>query len=205
MIDYSKYSLDELLEVQRTIEPQSENYAAFSEELAKRQSEINERHANEEQKQYDLDIIKIKTVGVFQLISGVVLVAILLYSAFFGSGVSFFSAVIAIPLALLNGFAGLTALKLMSKWYWVSIFNQALQLVSASIGTLYVNYAGLGYFNIWVSWGNKLSLGFDAQLSPGFAFYKYTENLQNQFIGIDLLAILFIFALIRIKDGEESA
>ena len=110
---------------------------------------------------------------------------------------------ITLVLVVLNGFAGYTAFLQLSKWYWVSVINQIFQLVSVSIGSYLISYAGLGYINIVLGWGQEFSLGVDAKFSPGFAFYKYPETLQTQSLGIDVLAILFLFAFIRVNDYEE--
>ena len=203
MIDYSKYSLDELLEIKGVIDPKSPNFSAFNQELEKRRSVFEQHQLQEEQKQYDLDKLKIKTVGCFQLVSAVVLTLILLYNSFSGSGMTVATFTITLLLVVLNGFAGYTAFLQLSKWYWVSVINQIFQLVSVSIGSYLISYAGLGYINIVLGWGQEFSLGFDAKFSPGFAFYKYPETLQTQSLGIDVLAILFLFAFIRVNDYEE--
>ena len=202
MVDYSNYSLEELLDVKNHISKESENYVALTDELDKRKNEIDQLAQHNEQKDYDLDKLKIKAVGYFQLAAGVILFAIIVYQSLFGTGFSFFTFAVAAPLIVLNALAGITALKQLSKWYWVSILNQCLQLLSFSLGSLYVNYAGLGYMNIILSWGQEFSLGFEAKFSPGFNFYKYTESLQEQFIAVDVFAILFILAFIRVRDFE---
>lgn len=205
MIDYSKYSLEELFEVKKTIDPNSPNYLAFNNELEKRQSEFEQSQSLSETKQYNSDNLKIKTVGFFQLFSAAVLIFIILYNSFFGSGIAFLTLAIATPLIALNGIAGFTAFMQLSKWYWLSVFNLFLQLFSVSIGSYFINYAGLGYINVLFSWGQEFSLGFDAQFSPGFAFYKYKETLNVQSVGIDVLAIIFLLAFVRVKDYEARA
>lgn len=141
-----------------SIDPQSPNFSSFTEELGKRQSELEQNQAHEELAQYDLDKLKIKTVGYFQLAAAAVLTCIIVYNSLFDSGVTVTTLAIAIPFVLLNSFAGYTAVMLLSKWYWVSIFNQALQLFRFSVGSYYLNYAGLGYINVVLGWGQEFSL-----------------------------------------------
>ncbi|WP_032095864.1 MULTISPECIES: hypothetical protein [unclassified Alteromonas] len=205
MVDYSKYSTDDLLDVQKNIDPESQNYPAFLKELDLRQQEIAQFSAKNEAKEYDLDKLKVTTVGYFQIGAAIVLSLLIIYSGIFGQGVTVLTVSIAIPLIVLNAIAGITAIKLLTKWYWLSILNQILQVVSLNLGSFYINYAGLGYINIVLSWGQEFSLGFDAQFSPGFNFYKFTETLPLQTFGIDIMAIIFILAFIRLKDVEARA
>ena len=205
MIDYSKFTTQELLEVRESIDEQSPNYPLLISEIEKRQNEIDDIQEDNELKQYDLDKLKVKTVGAFQLASALILTLIILYSIVAGDGVDDLTISIALPLIVLNAVAGFTAFNQVSKWYWLSIANQSLQLFSFSIGSLYANYAGIGFVNVILTWGQEFSLRFSAELAPGFAFYKYTEVQQVQFIAIDALAIFFILAFIRIKDFEARA
>ena len=205
MIDYSKYSTDELLDIQKNIDKQSPNYPAFLAELENRKDTIAANQAQNERKEYDLNKLKIKVVGYFQLVSAFVLIALIIYHTSAGNGVSLVAIGIALPLIFLNCIAGITAVKHISKWYWVSVLNQCLQLLSFNIGSYSINYAGLGYMNIILGWGEEFSLGFDMQFSPGFNFYKYTETLAIQSVGVDVFAILFILAFMHVKEFERRS
>jgi len=199
-VDYTKYSIDELLDVKRSISPDTENYPAFIAEFKSREHEIAEYYQKLEDEAFSFAEHKIKLLGYLQLLGGA-LIAIYLLMALLGGTASLLSVVFAVPLIALNFIAGYALVKENKNLYWLSILNQALQVPSFAIGSVFVNYSGLGGAYIKFNIIPEFVFGVTAKFSPGFALQEYTGELAEQFVSIDVLAVAFIFMLVKVKRG----
>ncbi|WP_413702162.1 hypothetical protein ACLKMH_12130 [Psychromonas sp. KJ10-10] len=199
-IDYTKYSIGELLDVKRSISPDTENYPAFIAEFKSREHEVAEYYQKLEDEAFSFAEHKIKVLGYLQLLGGA-LIGIYLLMALINGSTSLLSTVIAVPLIALNIIAGYTLVKENTKFYWLSILNQALQVPSFAIGSVFLNYSGLG--GAYIKFNNipEFVFGVTAKFSPGFSLQEYTGVLAEQFISIDVLAIAFIAILVKVKRG----
>ncbi|MBQ4891093.1 hypothetical protein J8L86_14650 [Shewanella sp. MMG014] len=203
-IDYSKYSTDELLDVKENIDPNTANYGVLISELSNRQDEINEKREQEKAKAFSLAESRVKVIGYFQVTAAVAILFFYITSIFDGS-VSLLSTAASIFVIALNLIAGLTAIKEMYKYYWVSILNQSLQVPNIVIGSISATYSGLGGIYTYINWNPEFLFGMTASFSPGFIFNEYTEKLQTQTISIDFLAIIFILALVTVSDAQSTS
>ena len=202
LVDYSQYSIDELLDVKNNIDPKSDNYEPLLNELSSREEEEITTHQDKvEEKALHLAENRVKIIGYFQIIAAFAITLVYFASVFDGTA-SLLSTMVTIFFVALNIVAGISAIKEKYKFYWVSIFNQALQVPNIAIGAISAKYSGLGGAYVYISLAPEVSLGVDASLSPGFTLYQYTAPLQSQFISIDVLAIIFIGALITVSDKK---
>ena len=87
----------------------------------------------------------------------------------------------------------------------MSIFNQIIQVPSITLGSIYATYSGLGGVYIVLNWGSGIQLGFSAVLSPGFTFNQYTRAVESQSLAIDIIAILFLIALVIVAKHKRTA
>ena len=203
LVDYSQYSIDELLDVKDNIDPKSDNYESLLNELSTRKEEIIAHQDNVEEKALSLAENRVKIIGYFQVAAAFAITIIYFLSVFDGTA-SLLSTLVTLFFVALNIVAGITAIKEKYKYYWLSIFNQALQVPNVAIGAITAKYSGLGGAYVSISLAPEVSLGADASLSPGFTFYQYTAPLQSQFISIDILAIIFIGALITVSEVKST-
>ncbi|WP_157936301.1 hypothetical protein, partial [Shewanella sp. 10N.286.52.B9] len=146
---------------------------------------------------------KLVTVSL-QVIAALAITITYFLSVFDGTA-SLLSTMVTVVLVVLNIVAGITAIREKYKYYWLSILNQALQIPNIAIGTISAKYSGLGGAYVSIHLAPQVSLGVDASFSPGFALYQYTASMQSQFISIDILAIIFLGALITVSEGKSTA
>lgn len=191
-VDYSTYSIEELLEVKQNIDPTSENYPALVAQIEKREGEISVSEKNKPESHLNLAINRVKAIGYLQLAAAAIIPTMIFMSGDVSTG----TAVITILLTLLNLIAGYTAVNALTRFYWISILNQSLQVVSFGIGNTVLNYSGLGGINLKVTLAEVSSFGFAIQFNPGFSYVKYTGQIAEQFITIDVLGVIFIGALV---------
>jgi len=203
-IDYSKYTIDELFDVKENISPDSPNYALLLSELENRKNEVAEAVEKSEEEAFSLAKNRVKIIGYFQLAASVV-ISFLLIESFINGGVSFEEGAYYVFFIVLNAIAGFTALKEKYKWYWISIFNQCVQIPSFALGTISANYSGLGGIHIGVSWGDTFEFILSAPFSPGFLYQEYTGTLPTQSFAIDLLAFVYIAALLTVSEAKSTA
>jgi len=203
-IDYSNYTLDELFDVKENISPDSPNYPLLLSELANRKDEVIEAVEKSEEEAFSLAENRVKIIGYFQLTASIVILLYFIYYLFDG-GISLEEGSYYIFFIVLNAIAGFTAVKEKYKWYWVSIFNQCLQIPSIAMGAISANYSGLGGVHIGVSWGDTYELILSAPFSPGFLYREYTGTLPTQSFAIDLLAFVYIAALLTVSEAKSTA
>ncbi|MCF6442122.1 hypothetical protein L1077_22095 [Pseudoalteromonas luteoviolacea] len=203
-IDYSKYTIDELFDVKKNISPDSPNYALLLSELENRKEEVNDAVIKSEEEAFSLAEHRVKIIGYFQLVASIVILYFFINSLL-GGGASIEGTVYYLFFITLNAIAGFTAVKERYKWYWVSIFNQILQIPSIAIGSISANYSGLGGVHIGLSWGEAYELILSAPFSPGFFYREYTATLPTQSFAIDLLALVYIAALLTVGEVKSTA
>ncbi|MEP2653034.1 MAG: hypothetical protein ABJH06_13690 [Paraglaciecola sp.] len=203
-VDYSKYTIDELFDVKANISPDSPNYILLLSELENRKDEIAEAVEKTEKKAFSLAENRVKIVGYFQIAAAV---AILFYyvSSIFDGSASLLSTIVALPVIALNAIAGITAINENYKYYWLSILNQSLQIPSIALGSISASYSGLGGAYVYISWNTEFLFGATASFSPGFSFNQYTGSIPTQSISIDIVAIIFISALITVSEAKSTA
>lgn len=200
-IDYSNYTVEQLIDVQHNIDPSSANYEHFQRTMDERKEEIEKYNETLLEQKLDTALNRIKVIGYLQLLAAIV-IAINVLSTWGDASFSWLSLLVVIPLIGLNAFAGYTAVKEQVHWYWISILNQSLQVIGLGVGTITANYSGLGYIGVTLLQSDGVQLKFSGGFSPGFAFQHYTEVLQAQWIQIDILAILFIGALVTVNNAS---
>ncbi|ELR63112.1 hypothetical protein C942_04099 [Photobacterium marinum] len=143
---------------------------------------------------------RVKLVGVFQILASIVIIGALFLGTF--EGILQFT--LACAFVLLNFIAGVTAIKGKVHLYWISIVNQLLQVVSFSVNGLEVNYSGIGGACLKVFWGDVSGFVFNAYVSPGFSIENYPESFTSGYIAIDVLALIFIAALLTARKKNIS-
>ena len=134
-VDYSKYSVEELLDVQSRISSDSPNYPALIAELDARKKEIDEFAVKKEQHEFSIMENRVKIIGYFQLAAAAVILIMFMLLVIDGSA-SILSSSIAIIAIALNAIAGYTAVKEMHDKYWISVLNQLLQVPGPQIERL---------------------------------------------------------------------
>lgn len=205
-IDYSKYSVPELMQAKSSINPEvaPQNFENLRSELEKRKDEIEayfeeKRNASLFSSKNPNNENRAKLLGYFQL-AGAAVIFILLLLSFAGtlSALSIFISIVAI---VLNGTAGYLTVKKSVTGYKLSLFNLSLQLVAISTGSFLYSYNGLG--GVFLNIGNGISL--NASFSPGFQIVWGAQSLETSF-DIDLLAVLFIGVILSLlrKNAEVA-
>ena len=202
-IDYSQYTIDELFDVKDNISENSPNYQLLLSELANRKEEVAEAVEKSEEEAFSLAENRVKIIGYFQVIASIVILLYFIYTLFDG-GMSLEEGSYYVFFIVLNAIAGFTAIKEQYKWYWVSIFNQCLQIPSIAMGGIIANYSGLGGVHIGVSWGETYEFILSAPFSPGFLYQEYTGILPKQSFAIDVLAFIYIAALLTVSEVKRT-
>lgn len=194
-VDYSKYTLDELLDVQNNINPNSPNYSDLLKELDNRKEEISRYHETKKQESFNFADKRIIIIGYFQIATAITFFILLLISDYF----SFVSVVVTLFIVALNGFAGYTAFKKQKKFYWASLVNQYLQVISLGLGSTLVNYSGFGGIFINITIAETTSFGISMNFNPGFIFQQLPSQIAEPFISVNILAIIFISAITTVS------
>lgn len=203
-VDYSKYSVEELLDVQSRISSDSPNYPALIAELDARKKEIDEFVVNKELQEFSFTKNRVKIIGYFQLVAAAAILIMFMVLVINGS-VNVLSTSIAIIAIALNTIAGYTVVNEMHDKYWISFLNQLLQVPSFAIGSVKAAYSGLGGIYLYVDWSSEVQFGFSASFAPGFSFLKYTVSSPTQYLGMDLIALIFLAALLTVSHAKGTA
>ena len=211
-IDYSGYTIKKLLDVKSRLErgcpdnyKKGSNYNALMAELETRKDQIEKYHESKAKVRLSKAKNRVKIVGYCQIAAAIGIAVYLIVGLFSAPRISTLSILIGVFLVALNLVAGYTAIKGRHQLYWISVANQVLQVPSVAVGSIVANYSGLGGAYVMILWGEGLGLWFSANFSPGFAFYKYNQNLQSGYIAIDVIALVFIAALLTVKSSESTA
>ncbi|CAM4188766.1 hypothetical protein [Pseudoalteromonas byunsanensis] len=190
-MDYSKYSINELLDCLNNIDKDAhpENYEKLILELEKRKPEL-EAFQKQEQEEFTFSTEnRVKLLSWLQIATCVGF-TIAFVNVLFGSR-ELIDLIVYGFIAVFNGLAGYKLLKRSRYGYELSYLNQILQILTINTGTLFFTYTGLGSFLI----GIEGELFFRANiLSTDFRFYT-GENLGQFGFGVDLVAIFFLSVL----------
>ncbi|WP_125781194.1 hypothetical protein [Pseudoalteromonas rubra] len=193
-VDYAQYTLAELEEAKLQTTPDSQNYPALMAELSARQEKTSSCEQQQEEAAFNSAEMRIKVIGYMQLLAALVMTVGLIIGPF----VSWWS-LISLPFIVLSAAAGYTAISEQVRWYWLSILNQGLQLISFSFGVLNYKYTGLGGIQIGFTWLKEFELSFSILLSSTVRITGYDGAFSVNAIHIDVLALVFIVALLTLK------
>jgi hypothetical protein len=190
-MDYSKYSVNELLDCLNNIDKDAhpENYKKLVLEVENRKPEI-EAAQKQDQEEFTFSTEnRVKLLSWLQIATCVGF-AIAFANVLFGS-MELLDLIVYGVIAVFNGVAGYKLLNRSRYGYELSYLNQTLQILTINTGTLFFTYTGLGSFLI----GIEGELFFRANiLSTDFRFYT-GENLGQFGFGVDLVAIFFLSVL----------
>ncbi len=195
-IDYAKYSVAELLDIRRRIDPAvaPANFARLTAEMERRKDEIDTYTKQREQTHEAKTAKRVVLLGWFQLAAFAFLVINFLINLVAAPGeILTVLAVSAWVIAIaLNGFAGFLSIQKKVLGYYLSLVNQLLQVISVAGGTFFYNYSGIGGIYIYYRDGTG---GFEALFNPGFRVV-WGLAVDASLVAIDLLAIFFIVVLL---------
>ncbi|MCG7535527.1 hypothetical protein [Pseudoalteromonas sp. OOF1S-7] len=197
-VDYAQYTLAELMEAQQQITAESENYPALMAELRARQEEVDLYEQSQVKASFHSVEMRVKFIGYMQLLAALVMTVGLIVGPF----VSWWS-LISLPFIVLSAAAGYTAISEQVKWYWLSILNQGLQVVSFSFGVLNYKYTGLGGIQIGFTWLKEFELSFGILLSSTVHLTGHAGAFSESAIHIDVLALVFIVALLTMRERQR--
>jgi hypothetical protein len=198
------------MEVKGSIDAEAHpnNYKALQLEMGKRGGGKEEKQKQakiDSEAEFSIAEKRVKIIGYFQLAAAIGIAILLVMSLFESAEINTIGIALGLVFIVLNLVAGYTAIKEQYKWYWVSILNQALQVPSIAVGTIMANYSGLGGAYMVIYWGEEVGINFTASFEPGFSFLQLSESLQPGHISLDILAMIFIGALITVKDVQLGA
>ena len=190
-MDYSKYSVNELMDCLNNIDKDAhpENYKKLVLEVENRKPEI------EVAKKQDQEEFTFSTENRVKLLSWLQIATCVGFTIAFADvligSMELLDLIVYGVIAVFNGVAGYKLLKRSRYGYELSYLNQILQILTINTGTLFFTYTGLGSFLI----GIEGELFFRANiLSTDFRFYT-GENLGQLGFGVDLVAIFFLSVL----------
>jgi hypothetical protein len=197
-VDYAQYTLEELMEARQHISADSENYPALMAELCARQEEVDLYEQQQVKASFHSAEMRVKVIGYMQLLAALVMTVGLIIGPF-ESGWS----LISLPFIMLSAAAGYTVISEQVRWYWLSILNQGLQVVSFSFGVLNYKYTGLGGIQIGFTWLTEFKLSFGILLSSTVRVTGHAEALAENAVHIDVLALVFIVALLTLRERQQ--
>ncbi|TMP39298.1 hypothetical protein CWB98_01540 [Pseudoalteromonas rubra] len=139
---------------------------------------------------------RVKVVGYVQLLAALVM-TIVLVVGFFAEGESAPVTLTGLPLIFLNAIAGYTAITSQVKWYFLSILNQALQVVSVQLGAFAYTYTGMGAINLGINRDliGETQVGFGLLLSSTFELEMKASTMKLSVVEVDLVAVSFVIAI----------
>jgi len=215
VIDYSDYSLEELNEARNSINKVKypENYKALLKEFDKRAPEIQAKKklTQEKIKKSRVEELtkakkRVYFLGIIQFFAAFCLL-FLAYKVINSEQTSLILLALIFLFALFNAICAYTLLTKQKKWYWLSLVNQGLQIPNIAYGKLVYSYTAVGTLFVGFNWPG-FEFHITALLNPGFQFHYLSKAMHFGFVGIDILAIVFFFAILTVlnvaPDGEVS-
>ncbi|MEC4087927.1 hypothetical protein [Pseudoalteromonas rubra] len=197
-VDYSQYTQAELHEALQQITPDSEHYSALLAEIDARQEEAELHEQQRVENGPKNAERRVKVIGYIQLLAAFVMTVGLIFGPL-TSWLSFIS----VPFILLSAAAGYTAVKEQAKWYWLSILNQGLQVVSFSFGVLNYKYTGLGGIQIGFTWLKDFELSFGILFSSTVRLTGNAGAFSLNAVQIDVLALVLMIALLTRRERQQ--
>ncbi|MES9901893.1 MAG: hypothetical protein ABW168_04305 [Sedimenticola sp.] len=199
-IDYSKYTVQQLLEVKQSIDPEiaPENYRNLLNEIDKRSDEVAKLKEQKESTYIQSTFSRVKAVAYLQLVGGAIFILLSSVSAMTEfSAVSF---VLIVCLGALSIASGWYLLKDKNIGYSLTYVNQALQLPVIYTSSFVFNYSALGGVFLGLT-GSEV--GIAAKFDPG-VLLLFGEINASDHLSIDLLAVLVIILVGRKHDIDEK-
>lgn len=141
---------------------------------------------------------RVKVIGYIQLLAAFVMTVGLIFGP-----LSSWLSLISVPFILLSAAAGYTAVKEQAKWYWLSILNQGLQVVSFSVGVLNYKYTGLGGIQIGFTWLNDFELSFGILFSSTVRLTGNAGAFSLNAVQIDVFALVLMIALLTLRSRQQ--
>ena len=195
-MDYSKHSVDELFECLNSIDKEAypENYNSLVSEIESRESEIQDLQTKRAQEFSLSTESRRKLLSWLQIATAVSFLISLTFVAVNFAEPTLLA--LSAAFAILNGVAGYRLLKGKRFGFELSYVNQILQVVMIQSSFLIYSYTGLGTFIVGI--GDGLFFNFSL-LDTSFKFYS-GSNLSDFKIGVDLVAIFFLYVLHSCKE-----
>jgi hypothetical protein len=207
-VDYSKYTISQLLDVKRNIYPEQAptNYKNLLGELDSRKDELERYYKQQRLEKIKKRIDQIAFLGWLQLCAALVYLT-LLGAALIGiwdvKPITLSAVIFSLCLIALNFFAGYLTLKSKMSGCWTSILNQSLQLLHFNFGNVLYGYSGIGGVYVYLSDGYKF--GINAKVNPDFKVI-IAATQEPSYIGLDVLALFFIVVLaLTIRDKRLAS
>lgn len=188
-INYRNYTIEELLDAKASIDREAypENYAALKKELESRENEIAIYQKEQIKREYKNTKLLVKIAGSFQILTAVVFILF-----FFISSYTSIEYIVQGIFILLNAIAGYTALKTIRSYYWLSILNQSMQVLSFTIGSIVINYSGLVAFSAILTWQEGFTLLLAFSFDPGYKFWILDQPSTSGNFSIDIIAVIIL-------------
>ena len=204
-VDYSEYTLDQLLEVKRHIDPEQapENYQNLITELKKRDEEIlcrksaiSEKRKNRSEKREKRLIFFIKALSWIQIVGGFILIGLILWviikNLFDLKYLLLFPTLIIPIYSIVAGYLLLRAKKI---GIYLSIFNQFLQLFHIQIPVFFYQYFLL--YRVYLFMGG-MKLGINTDFGVNFKI-RFGVEVDKTYFALNLFSILSIVLLAKYK------
>ncbi|MBC8469163.1 MAG: hypothetical protein H8D56_06800 [Planctomycetes bacterium] len=204
-IDYSEYSLDELLDVKRHIDPEEapENYQNLMTELKKREKEIisrksliSEKRKNKTEKRKKRLIFFIKLLSWMQMVGGFILFGLILWLVL--KNLSDLKNLVLLPALLIPIYsiiAGYILLRAKRIGIYLSVVNQFLQLFHIQMNGFIYQY--ILPFGIYLYMGD-MKLGIDVNVSASFKIH-YGAKIGTTYFALNVFSIVSIILLNKYK------
>ena len=202
-IDYSEYTLDQLLDVKQHIDPEEapENYQNLMTELKKRDTEIQHRESlivekrkNKAEKRKKGLIFFIKVLSWLQMVGGLLLIGLFLWLLI--KHLSDIKSLLLLPTLIIPMFsiaAGYLLLKAKKIGIYLSIANQFLQLFHIQIpGFVYQYYL---IYGVYLYMGD-MKVGINTEFGANFVI-KIGTKISTPYFALNLFSILSIILLER--------
>ncbi|MBU2511970.1 hypothetical protein KJ966_11585 [bacterium] len=206
MIDYSKYSISELLDVKNNIDKDKaqESYTNLLKELEKRKERVAEHNEEEEYKLGESIKAIIYVYAITQFISFLVLIILEFYDFYPLNSTEITDNQVTDTLfrglaLVLNLFSGYGLIKKKKYGLYLSFANQMMQSISFQLKGFFYFYSGIwcGYFNFMSSQSVNLNIYRIGKLEyakPGFLIQTGLDP-SITFLSINLIAVFFLVIL----------
>lgn len=143
-------------------------------------------------------------VGVFQLFAALIIPIFLLLNLYHHTTLHFTAYAFTLIFTFLNAVSGYTAYKGIKKYYWLSVFNQSLQLFSGTVGSISLRYSSIGGVFAIIMWGEESGFGFSATINPGLALTIFEQPISIGYFAIDIIAILFVSVILMARHNKSQ-
>ena len=207
-IDYSKYSLADLINIKQNIDPDvaPDNYQNLLAELEARKPELVALKEKIAEDSVNRTFRRIKALAYLQIVGAVVI------TYFFISGIMAdpaiflsFSALVPLFVIALSFLAGYFLLKNTALGYNLSYLNQVLQIVNFNFDTYIYEYASLGGIFFTIHQDSRFE--FSANFNPGLHIAIDAVQTSGT-VSFDLLVLFFIAVILtaeRLREQDQSS